>query len=116
MAFKTAYENPDGCTMDAMGRLWIAHWGGSCVACYETAAGVAGTVVAEVRIPKATRVSSCAFGGPGLRDMLITTAFEGLKEDMSEEERAALGEDFAGDLFLVRDVGVAGLPPCDYLG
>jgi len=48
--------------------------------------------------------------------MLITTAFEGLKEDMSEEERAALGEDFAGDLFLVRDVGVAGLPPCDYLG
>ncbi len=116
MAFKTAYANPDGCAMDERGRLWVAHWGAGLVACYETAAGAAGEVAAEVHVPRASRVSSCAFGGPGLRDLLITTAFEGLKEGITAEERAALGEEHAGDLFLVRDVGVAGLPPNDYQG
>ncbi len=113
MAFKTAYPNPDGCAMDASGRLWVAHWGASRVACYDVATGA---VAVEVHVPKASRVSSCAFGGPGLRDLLITTAFEGLSPTITDAERQEIGEDFAGDLFLVRDVGVAGLPPCDFQG
>ena len=102
--------------MDSAGRLWVAHWGAGRVACYEAEGQAAGRVLVEVHVPKASRVSSCAFGGPGLTDLLITTAFEGLGEDLSEEQRTALGEDFAGDLFLVKNVGVAGLPPCDYQG
>ena len=116
MAFATAYPGPDGCAVDAEGRLWVAHWGASRVVCYATHGAAPGAVAVEVHVPKATRVSSCAFGGPGLRDLLITTAFEGLSPDITAEERAALGEDYAGDLFVVRDVGVAGLPPCDYRG
>jgi D-xylonolactonase len=27
--------HPDGMTTDAAGRLWIAHWGGSCVTCHD---------------------------------------------------------------------------------
>jgi len=107
VAFVTAYNNPDGCTIDAHGRLWIAHWGSSRVVCYDVSAG--GKVVVEIIIPSATRVSSCSFGGPTLEDLLITTAYEGMTEP-DRDSRAAVGEGFAGDIFLVRGVS-KGIPP-----
>ena len=96
--------------MDAAGRLWVAHWGAGLVACYTVATGAVEVVV---RVPNATRVSSCAFGGPGLEDLLITTAWEGMTEDGGE--RAAAGEGNAGNVFLVRGVG-KGMGPVDYQG
>jgi D-xylonolactonase len=110
VAFPTKFENPDGCTMDAEGRLWVAHWGASLVAAYNVGTGAVEVVV---RVPSASRVSSCAFGGPALADLLITTAWEGMVDDAAA--RAAAGEGNAGNVFLVRGAG-KGLPPCDYRG
>jgi sugar lactone lactonase YvrE len=92
--------HPDGCCLDSEGNLWVAQWGGSRVVAYRPADG---SIVAEVRLP-ALQVSSCAFGGPGLRDLYITTA----KEHLSAEQRAEQPE--AGNCFLVRDIGWTGVP------
>ena len=49
-------------------------------------------------------MSSCTFGGPGLKDLYITTA----KEHLSAEQRAQ--QPLAGHCFLVRDIGWTGVP------
>ena len=98
--------------MDAAGRLWVAHWGAGLVACYNVGSGA---VEAIVRVPQASRVSSCAFGGPALEDLLITTACEGLPHWQDAAAREAAGEANAGNVFLVRGAG-KGLPPVDYRG
>jgi sugar lactone lactonase YvrE len=61
---------PDGMTIDSEDRLWVAHWLGSCVACYDP---VHGGTVAVVEVPT-PRVTSCCFGGDDLRTLFITTA------------------------------------------
>jgi len=35
LVFPRGDGHPDGMTTDAAGRLWIAHWGGSCVTCHD---------------------------------------------------------------------------------
>lgn len=68
---------PDGMTIDGEGKLWIAHWGGSCVArwCPET-----GELLEKIDVT-APHVTSCAFGGDDMQTLYITTAREGLTED-----------------------------------
>lgn len=61
---------PDGMTMDGQGNLWVAHWDGGCVACYDPATG---EVLQRIDVP-APLVTSCAFGGPDLTTLYITTA------------------------------------------
>jgi len=56
---------PEGMSIDAAGRLWVALWGGSAVGCFT----LAGELVAKVEVA-ATHVSSCAFGGPDCRRCL----------------------------------------------
>lgn len=67
---------PDGMTIDRDGFLWVALWGGSCVRRYAPD----DTLDACVRVPVA-QVTSCAFGGPGLDDLYITSAGDGLTSD-----------------------------------
>lgn len=97
---------PDGCTTDADGNLWVACWGGSRVVQFNSATGA---VMQTIRLP-VTRVSSCAFGGSDLTDLLVTTAQEG----MSEAERAA--EPQAGMTFIVRGAGKGLAPAYEYNG
>ena len=66
--------SPDGMTLDAEGNLWIAFWGGSAVRCFSPA----GRLLEELAVPTA-QPSNCAFGGPELTDLYITTAAEGLE-------------------------------------
>lgn len=96
---------PDGMTIDRDGRLWVAMWEGWKVLCVDPAAG---KIVDEVPVP-AARVTSCAFGGPELADLYITTARVGL-------EGAALErQPLAGGLFRVRP-GVRGVAAFEWAG
>ncbi len=85
---------PDGLAVDADGGVWNARWGGAMVVRYEPD----GRESCRIEVP-AKLVTSCAFGGPGLRTLYITTAHA--------EER---GTDLGGHVFAI-EVGWAGLPP-----
>ena len=91
---------PDGMTIDAEGGLWVALWGGGRVLHLLPD----GTVADAIEVP-VSQTSSCCFGGPDLRDLYITTAWQHLPEERREER--------AGGLFRCRP-GVAGLPASAY--
>lgn len=73
---------PDGMTIDQDDHLWVALWGGHRVVRVDPSAGA---VVYEVEVP-AARVTSCAFGGPDLDDLYITTARIGAAPEQLERE------------------------------
>ncbi|MEY8387431.1 SMP-30/gluconolactonase/LRE family protein [Oscillospiraceae bacterium 38-13] len=82
---------PDGMTIDAEGKLWVAHFGGWKVSRFDPETGERLT---EIFLPCA-QVSSCCFGGAELDELYITTASIGLSQE--ERERQPL----AGCLFQV---------------
>jgi sugar lactone lactonase YvrE len=61
---------PDGMTIDEEGMLWIAHWGGNGISRWNPHNG---NQLEFIPIP-AVNVTSCAFGGPGLDKLYITSA------------------------------------------
>ena len=65
---------PDGMTIDAEGMLWVALWGGGAVQRYDPATGA---LLQVITVP-APFTSSCAFGGPDLTTLFITSARGGL--------------------------------------
>jgi sugar lactone lactonase YvrE len=81
---------PDGLTVDAEGCVWVALWQGSAVRRY-TPGGELDRVI-ELPVPL---VTACAFGGPDLTDLYITTARAGLAEPPA----------LAGSLFVVPGAG-----------
>lgn len=89
---------PDGMTTDAAGRLWLAHWGGACVSCHDP---VSGAELGRIALPT-DHITNCAFGGPELRTLFITSA----RSELSSEQLAA--QPLAGALFAV-DVGEPGV-------
>ena len=91
--------HPDGMTIDEMGNLWIALWGGAAVGCWNP---VTGKMIRKIEVP-AKNVTSCAFGNEDLGTLYITTARQGLNED--ELEKYPL----SGGLFKVSP-GVKGVP------
>ena len=60
---------PDGLCVDAEGCLWVAFWGGWNVKRFSAT----GEEIGEISLP-VSQVTSCAFGGPELTDLYITTA------------------------------------------
>ncbi|GAB3317203.1 SMP-30/gluconolactonase/LRE family protein [Hymenobacter humi] len=90
---------PDGMTIDAEGMLWVALWGAGAVHRY---APTTGELLQAVAVP-APFTSSCAFGGPELKTLYITTARRGLSEQQLQEFP------LSGDLFAV-EPGVRGVP------
>jgi sugar lactone lactonase YvrE len=86
---------PDGMTIDTEGCIWVALWDGGVVRRYSPD----GARLDEVALPVG-RVTSCAFGGPDLDRLFITTASVGLAQDVP-------GRNLAGALF-VTDPGCRG--------
>ena len=96
---------PDGMTSDTEGKLWIAMWGGARLTCWDPANG---KLMETIPFP-ALNVSSCAFGGPDLTDLYITSACK-------EMTAAQLKEyPFSGGLFRLW-TKVRGMPTFAFAG
>jgi sugar lactone lactonase YvrE len=96
--------SPDGMTTDAEGGLWIAHWGAHKVTRHDAQ----GRLLRTIALP-CSQVSSCAFGGPDLTTLYITTAAVGLSAQQQEREP------LAGGLFAV-ELDIAGVPANAFRG
>jgi sugar lactone lactonase YvrE len=94
---------PDGMTIDAEGKLWVALWGGNCVARFDP---ITGELLQKITVP-APNVSSCAFGGKNLETLYITTARAWVRPDKLKEFP------LSGGLFAVKP-GVKGVPAFFY--
>jgi sugar lactone lactonase YvrE len=89
---------PDGSAIDADGFLWNCRFGGGCI----VRVAVGGAIDRVVELP-VSNVTTCAFGGPDLKTLYITTATILLDRH----------ERLAGSLFAL-DAPVAGVPAHHY--
>lgn len=96
--------SPDGLAVDASGDIWVAMWGGNSVLRLDPA----GRLKEKIEIP-ATYVTSVAFGGKDLDELLITTARRPL------DEAARAREPHAGSIYRCRP-GVRGRAPFRFQG
>jgi len=94
---------PDGMAIDSEGMLWVAMWeGGAVLRCDP----LRGTVIGCIVVPGARDITSCAFGGPDLDVLYITSA---------GGDRRTAEHPNAGALFSARP-GVRGLATHAYAG
>ena len=95
---------PDGLIVDAEGFVWVGIWEGGSVHRYAPD----GRLDQIIPVP-ASQTTKCAFGGPDLKDLYITTAWIGL------DPTARAEQPIAGGLFRLRP-GVAGQPVRRFAG
>ena len=95
------HGSPDGLVVDAAGCLWVGLWEGWAVRRYAPN----GDLLGIVGVP-AARVTKCAFGGPELDDLYITTA---------SPDQPDAAQPHAGGVFHAR-TGVRGLPANRFAG
>lgn len=93
---------PDGLAVDAQGNLWIAEFGSGHVHEFDSA----GSLLRTVTIPTA-QPTSCAFVGPDLDRLWVTSAAAGL--DLAADPNA-------GSIFEIRGHGTTGLPVSEFKG
>jgi sugar lactone lactonase YvrE len=98
--------SPDGMTIDSEGMLWIAHWDGWQVTRWNPGTG---KKLMSYSLP-VSRVTSCCFGGKKYQDLYITSARIGLSDDQLKEQP------LAGSLFVIKNIGVTGLPLFEFGG
>jgi sugar lactone lactonase YvrE len=91
--------SPDGMCLDEAGMLWIAQWNGFGVYRWNP---LTGTLLDKIEVP-VPQVSSCAFGGPEMDQLFITTA----RENMTPEQIREFP--LSGNIFIARP-GVKGIP------
>lgn len=89
---------PDGLTVDADGNVWVAIWGPGQVWGLDPRTGEQ-TAVVHVPTPRTT---SCAFGGPNLSTLYITTA----------DDKSSVG----GGLLYAVELGIRGREPNCFAG
>ena len=82
-AFTEVSGHPDGMAIDEEDGIWVALWGGSAVHRYDKD----GRLDLVVDLP-VSNVTACAFGGPDLRTLFITTSRQGLDPDDQPEAGA----------------------------
>ena len=92
-------------SIDAEGKLWVAHWGGWCICRWDP---LTGNLLQKVSLP-VSQPTSCAFGGPDLNTLYITSASTELWADALAKEPAA------GALFEFKP-NVGGVPTYSFNG
>ncbi len=97
-------DRPDGGTVDSAGNYWTAFYRGGKV----LKIAPSGETLAEYAIP-AMCPTMCAFGGPDLKTLFVTTA----RQNRDDDELARLPH--SGGLFAMR-VDVPGLPETPFAG
>lgn len=90
---------PDGMCFDAEGTVWQARWAAACIVRLDAEGRELGRVHTG-----APHTSNCCFGGPGLRDLYISTANALL------DDNARAAHPNAGSLLVLPQAG-QGLPP-----
>lgn len=90
---------PDGLTVDADGRLWVAMARAGAVRCYRPDGRLEHVVVVPAPL-----VTSCAFGGPSLSELYVTTGRWSMTAAQLRDHP------HAGALFRVAGLGVQGMP------
>lgn len=90
--------SPDGMAIDEEGMLWIAQWNGFGVYRWDP---VKGKLLDKIDVP-APQVSSCAFGGENMDELIITTARENFTEEDIEKYP------LSGNVFIAKP-GVKGI-------
>ncbi|WP_442576501.1 SMP-30/gluconolactonase/LRE family protein [Microbacterium sp. F51-2R] len=86
---------PDGLAVDTRGHLWVAVYGGSAVHEFSPH----GVRLRTVAVPTA-QTTSCAFVGPGLDELWVTSAAAEIDSETDAD---------AGSIFRVEGLGVHGL-------
>lgn len=86
--------SPDGMTMDAEGKVWVAFCHGGIVVRFDVATG---EELLRVELP-CVETTSCTWGGANLDELYVTTGIH-----------KSLIEQVAGRLFVVKGLGVQGL-------
>lgn len=89
---------PDGLAVDAEGCVWSARWGGWKISRYDPD----GKLMQEIQLP-VEHPTSCAFGGPDLDELFITSAWTPVNAHQRAEQP------LAGDVFHIQ-LNVKGLP------
>ena len=104
LKFEDGDGYPDGMTVDSEGCLWIAFWDGWCIRRFSAE----GELLQTIEVPVA-RPTSCAFGGPNLDRLYVTSASRDL------DEAALAMQPKAGGLFMLSP-GVRGLEEASFAG
>ena len=100
---------PDGATVDAAGRYWVAVFRAGNVAMFRPDGTLERTIALPVRL-----VSSVAFGGPDLDRLYVTTIAHDAAAESQGDYRDA--EPDAGCLFAIDGLGVRGCPEPMFAG
>jgi len=93
--------SPDGMTIDAEDKIWVAFCHGGSVRRFDPESG---EVLVKVDVP-AVETTACAFGGPNLERLFVTT---GIKKGADEPD--------GGKVFVIDGLGVQGAPAFAFQG
>jgi sugar lactone lactonase YvrE len=97
---------PDGMAIDEEDMVWVAHWGGGKVTRWDPQTG---KLLDRIDVPGANLVTCCAFGGPNLDDLFITSASVGLNDEQKKIQT------LAGSIFRIK-LNVKGVPAYSFDG